>query len=123
MIANLPHWVNSSPPRQNGRHFADDIFNHIFMNENIRISIQISPKFVLTAPIDNKSALVQVMAWRRPGDKPLGAKELSALWVKRSMSKRSVALLVFFFLLNCRDTMFSADLQQLNGAGADANSE
>ena len=42
---------------------ADDIF--------IIISIQISLKFVPNGPIDNKSALVQVMAWRRTGDKPL----------------------------------------------------
>ena len=26
--------VNSSPPGQNGRHFADDIFKRIFLNEN-----------------------------------------------------------------------------------------
>ena len=41
------------------------------MNEIIRISIQISPTFVVKGAIDNKSALVQVMAWRREGDKPL----------------------------------------------------
>ena len=28
-------------PRQNGRHFADDIFNCIFLNENVLIAIQI----------------------------------------------------------------------------------
>ena len=62
---------NSSPPGQNGRHFADDIFKRIFKNENCSISIRISPKFVPKGPIDNKSALVQAMAWRRTGDKPL----------------------------------------------------
>ena len=35
------------------------------------ISMQISLKFVPMGPIDYKSALVQVMAWRRTGDKPL----------------------------------------------------
>ena len=35
------------------------------------ISIQISLKFVYEGPIDNKWALVQEMAWRRTGDKPL----------------------------------------------------
>ena len=58
-------------PRQNGRHFADDTFKHIFLNENVRISIKISLKFVPKVPIDNIPALVQIMAWRRPGDKPL----------------------------------------------------
>ena len=50
---------------------ADDIFKLIFLNENDRIPIQISLKFVPRDPIDNKPALVQVMAWRRTGDKPL----------------------------------------------------
>ena len=36
---------------------ADDIFKRIFLNENIRISIQISLKFIPKVPIDNKSAL------------------------------------------------------------------
>ena len=50
---------------------ADDIFKHIFLNENFRISIQFSLKFVPEGSIDNKPALVQVMPWRRTGDKPL----------------------------------------------------
>ena len=58
-------------PRQNGRHFADDIFKYIFVNENVWISIKISLNFVPTGPINNIPALVQIMAWRRPGDKPL----------------------------------------------------
>ena len=59
------------PPGQNGRHFVDDIFKRIFLNEKFRISIQISLKFVPMSPIDNKPALVQIMAWHRTGDKPL----------------------------------------------------
>ena len=58
-------------PRQNSRHFADDTFIRIFLNENVRISIKISLKFVLEGPINSIPALVQIMAWRRPGDKPL----------------------------------------------------
>ena len=37
---------NSLRPRQNGRHFADDIFKCIFLHENAWISIKISLKFV-----------------------------------------------------------------------------
>ena len=58
-------------PRQNGRHFADDTFKRIFLKENVRIPIKISLKFVPKGPIDNIPALFQIMAWRRPGDKPL----------------------------------------------------
>ena len=38
--------------------YTDNIFNCIFLNENVRISIQISLKFVPKDPIDNKPALV-----------------------------------------------------------------
>ena len=51
--------------------FADDNFKCIFLNENDRISNQISQKFIPRGLIDNKPALVQVMAWRRTSDKPL----------------------------------------------------
>ena len=62
--------LNSLRPIQNGRHFADDIFKSIFLNENIRISLKISLKFVPKVQNNNILALVQIMAWRRPGDKP-----------------------------------------------------
>ena len=63
--------INSLRPRQHGSHFADDTFKPIFLNENIRISIKILLKFVPKVPINNIPALVQIMAWRQPGDKPL----------------------------------------------------
>ena len=50
--------VNTLRPRQNGRHLADDILKCIFLNENIRIPIEISLKFVPKGPIDNILALV-----------------------------------------------------------------
>ena len=61
---------NSLAPNRK-RVFADDTFKPIFLNENVRISIKISLKFVPKAPINNIPALVQIMTWRRPGDKPL----------------------------------------------------
>ena len=62
---------NTLRSRQNGRHFADDTFKRIFLNENVRILLKISLKFVPKVRINNIPALVQIMAWRRPGDKPL----------------------------------------------------
>ena len=56
--------VNSSPPGQNGRHFADDNFKHILMNEKFCISIRISLNVIPNGLIDNESALIQVMAWQ-----------------------------------------------------------
>ena len=71
MIRHVLSDVNTLRPRPIGRHFADDTFKHIFLNESIRISIKISLKFVPKGPINNIPALVHIMAWRRPGDKPL----------------------------------------------------
>ena len=64
-------YINTLRPRQNGRHFAEDILKCIFLNENVWILIEISLKFVPKGPIKNIPALVQMMAWRRPGNKPL----------------------------------------------------
>ena len=66
-----PDWFNKLRPRQNGRHFPDDILKLIFLNENVWILIKISLKFVLKSPIDNIPALFQIMAWRQSGDKPI----------------------------------------------------
>ena len=71
MDAHPLQGVNTLRSRQNGRHFPDDIFKCIFLNENMLISIKISLKFVPKGPINIIPALVQIMAWRRSGDKPL----------------------------------------------------
>ena len=68
---SFSHGINTLRPRQNGRHFPDDIFKWIFLNEIVWISINISLKFVPRGPINNIPTLVQVMAWCRPGNKPL----------------------------------------------------
>ena len=60
---------NSSSPGQNGCHLTDDIFKCISLNEKFLNPIWM--KFVSKGAIDNMWALVQVMAWRRIGDKPL----------------------------------------------------
>ena len=64
-------YFNTLRPRQNGRHFVDDTFKRIFLNANVGVSIKISLKFGHKGPINTIPALVQMMAWRRPGDKPL----------------------------------------------------
>ena len=65
-------FLNTFRPRQNCCHFPDDIFKCIFLNENVWILIKISLKFVPKGPINNNiPTLVQIMAWHRPGDKPL----------------------------------------------------
>ena len=56
---------------QNGHYFLDDIFKCIFLNENVSILLKISLKFVSKGSVNNIPALVQIMAWHQPGDKPL----------------------------------------------------
>ena len=51
-------WLNAFRPRQNGRHFTDAIFKCILL-------------YFPKGPINNIAALVQIMAWHRPGDEPL----------------------------------------------------
>ena len=58
-------------PRQNCRHFADDIFKGVFLNENVCPLLKISLKFFPIVSTGKITALVQIMAWRRPNDKPL----------------------------------------------------
>ena len=54
--------INSSPTGQNGRHFANNIFKCIFMNEEFYILFRISLKFVSKGGIDDSSTVVRVMA-------------------------------------------------------------
>ena len=61
----------TSPHGQNGRHFTDDVFKCIFVNEKFCILIKTWLKFVPNGPININPALVEIMAWRRIGDKPL----------------------------------------------------
>ena len=63
--------VNTLRLRQLGSHFTYGTFECIFLNENVWIPIQISLKFIPKGTINNMPALVKIMAWRRPGDKPL----------------------------------------------------
>ena len=63
--------ITSSPLSHNGRYFADNTLKCMFVNEYFFILIRILLKFATKGEIDNKPALVQVMAWRRTGDKPL----------------------------------------------------
>ena len=61
----VPSFINTLRPRQNGCHFADGIFKSIFFKENVRISIDISLKFVPKGHINDIPALAQIIVWRQ----------------------------------------------------------
>ena len=62
------HDANSSLPWQNGRHFEDNIFKYIFLNEKFCILIWMSLKLVLEGPTDNKWALVYLCIYAALGE-------------------------------------------------------
>ena len=72
--------INSSPLGENGRHLTDKFLDAFFMSEKFCILMEISLKFAPKGVIDKKSALVQVMAWHRTGDKPLPEAILTQLY-------------------------------------------
>ena len=88
---------NTLGPRQTDGHVSDDSFKCILLNENVWISISISLKLVPEGQINNIPALIQIMAWRRPGGKPLSESIMFSLltntcvtqtpWVKRRHCK------------------------------------
>ena len=101
--------INTLRPRQNCRHFPDDIFKRIFLNKNVWISINISLEFYPRGPINNIPTLVQVMAWRRPGDKPLSEPMMVRFpthicvtrpqWVNQIMFLSNILIHLFFIPL------------------------
>ena len=100
-----PRWTILFPsthlsPRQNGRHFPDDVFKCIFVKENVWISIKISLKFVPKGPITNVPALVQIMVWHRPDDK------LLSLQIYRYITYNHKCM---DLISNCNHTFFYQD--------------
>ena len=55
------------------------MFKFIFLHENQFILFQISVTFVANGPINDKPALVQIMAWCQTGDKPLSEPMIALL--------------------------------------------
>ena len=118
--------LNTLRPRQDGRHFPDYIFKCIFLNENVLISIKIPLKFVRNGPINKIPALVQIMAWRLPGDKPLSEPLMVSLpmhicitrpqWVNKKYQIFRILILVakMLFLLTKSETGLCQDIKQID---------
>ena len=85
-------------------------FSNGFFNENAWISIDISLTSVLRGPINNIPAFVQIMGWRRPGDKPLFepmmVKSLTHIcvtrprWVHRNSAIRGAIYFIMIHILS-----------------------
>ena len=116
----LLHSLNSLRPRLNRRPFTDDIFKCIFLNENEWALPRISLKFVPKVRINNIPVLVQIMAWRRPGDKPLSEPMMASFLTHICVTRPQWVNLNPFCILTSQVTLASVQSQQ-EPAGARFN--
>ena len=95
--------ISTLRPKQNGRQFPDDIFKCILLNENM-IPFNFSLKFISKGPENNIAVLIQIMAWRRPGDKllpePMVPNLLTHICVTRPQWVRGVKRQLRFVCFN-----------------------
>ena len=95
ICVTLPQWVNRLKLLPFCRwhfHFPDDMLKCIFLTENVSISLQISLKFVPKAGLSNIPALVQIMAWHQPGDRPLSEPMMvTSIYVSFSLNESNVS--------------------------------
>ena len=119
--------LNTLRPRQNGRHFADDICKCIFLSENLWSSLRNSLKFVPKVRINNITALVQIMAWRRSGDKPLSepmvTSSLTHICVTRPQWVKFVSVLTVtqsrrIWVNECRESKQKIDITKTKQSNA-----
>ena len=109
---------NTLRPRQNGRHFADDIFKCIFLDDSVWIPIEISLKFVPKGPINNIPALVQIMAWRRLGDKPLSETIMVSLPTHICVTRPQwVEINITFTKKDCFESQSNWKMNQITPSG------
>ena len=73
MVSLLTHnaslGLNALWLEENGWYLADSFLSCILLNTKFYILIQISMKLFSNGPVDNKSAVVHVVAWLWTGDK------------------------------------------------------
>ena len=69
--------LNPLGPSKNCRHFTNDIFQCIFLKENVWIPIIISRKFAPKGADNNIPTLFQIIAWHRIGHNLLSEPKLT----------------------------------------------
>ena len=84
---------------QNGRHFADGIFKRIFVDDFFLMSNESLLQFVPKGPINNISALEQIMAWRRPLSEPMMVSLSTYICANRPQCVKSLKTLGYIHTL------------------------
>ena len=80
-LSSITHWG-----RDKMAVISRTIFKSILLNVNVWISLQVSLTLVPGVRINNITALVQKIAWHRPGDKPLSEPVMVSLLTDISAS-------------------------------------
>ena len=70
-------------------------FSDIILNESVWIPIKMSLKLVPTSPINDMTALVQIVAWLRLGDKPLFEPMMGSL---RAYMRHSASMSIYIYI-------------------------
>ena len=94
-----PQWVNRLRQRQNGCHFAGNVFKCIFFKENVQMSFKISLTFVPKHPIENNPALVQVINWRPTGQTIIWTNDdpvWGSIYASLSLNELNVQMMTYF---------------------------
>ena len=120
-LSYLTHWGRDKWPPFRRRHFQAH-----FLERKCQNLIKISLNFVPMSPFDNIPALFQIMAWRRPGDKPLSEAMIVSLpthicvtrpqWVNIADGKLNLERNMY----NLIDIAVPADVPAPGGAGTSA---
>ena len=110
-ILSRPHCVNSVRPsdafmrQETWLSVACSVPIHYLNQCWIPIVVKISPRFVPKGPTNNIPALVKIMAWRRPGDKPLSEPVIGP--VTANVSESRIRIQQFPSLYNKMDLKMS----------------
>ena len=106
---------NTLVSSQNGRHFANDTSKCIFLDE---------VEFVPKRPISYIQALDQIMAWRRPGDKPISKLTMVKLlkhiyvtrlhWINKAVIVMEFTLYLQHKWLRSDDTLLHRKISSLS---------
>ena len=71
MYTSYKSKFNVLGPRDKMAAISQTTLSSWILYENVKISIKFSLDFVPEGPINNIPVIVQIMAWRLPGDQPL----------------------------------------------------
>ena len=118
LLLSLTHW-----DRDRMAAILQTMFSNAF--SWMKMLLNISLKFVPNGPVNNIPSLVQVMAWRRPGDKPLSEPMMVSLLTHRSVTRPQWVNICYcssLLILSMLSSVLSVSLMLFARSGLGCNS-